>query len=216
MPPPLVIFDFDGTIADSRHAIGETAQVALEAIGQPRIDADAFHQRIGLPLEQIFAEVVPALSDSQRERAVAAYREKYADISRSHTKVFDGMREILSELRRVGSHVAIATGKSTRGAHRSIARLELDPAWFDRVLGNDAVPRPKPHPDMVLRICAELDVPRERAIVVGDTTFDVEMSVAAGVRCCGVTWGSHDRVRLLEAGATWVVDSRPELADLLA
>ena len=212
MPPLLVIFDFDGTIADSSHAIACTAQVALASVGLPSIADEDFIQRIGLPLAQIFAEILPAVDEVKRADVVKAYREHYADISRQHTSVFTGMREILDDLRKREILTAIATGKSGGGAHRAIEELKLPP--FARVVGTDDVPRPKPHPDMVTKICSELEVSADRTIVVGDTTFDIEMSVAAGAPCCGVVWGSHRREQLENAGATWIADTRDELAAL--
>ncbi len=215
MVPELVIFDFDGTLVDSRFAIARTAQVALVAVGEKPVADAQIHMRIGLPLTQIFSEVVPGLDEPRCAAAVAAYRAHYADISRAHTVVFEGMGAILNALRNRGTTMAIATGKSTRGAHASIERQGLDPRLFACVVGTDAVPQPKPHPDMVLHILAELNVAAEQSIVVGDTSFDMQMSASAGVPACGVTWGSHDRHTLLEAGATSVVDSRSELAALL-
>lgn len=212
---PLVIFDFDGTIADSRYAIGRTAQVALEHIGEDACSSEAFEARIGLPLAQIFDEVVPDLAPERRAAAVVAYRQLYAEISGAHTKVFDGMLDLLDALRERGTRLAIATGKSTRGAHKAITRLDLDRSLFELVIGTDAVDRPKPHPDMVTHICTTLAVPPADAIVVGDTVFDVEMSNGAGSPACAVTWGSHARDALEAAGAKWVVDTRDELSRLL-
>jgi phosphoglycolate phosphatase len=185
-------------------------------VGLPPLPDEAFLSRVGLPLADIFAQIVPELDDARRDAVVAAYRAGYADMCRAHTRIFDGMRELLDALRRRGTAMAIATGKSTSGAHSSLERLALDAALFRCVVGTDAVPRPKPHGDMVDHILAELGASPEEAVVVGDTSFDMEMSVAAGVRACGVTWGSHTREVLLDAGATWVTDTREQLSALLS
>lgn len=215
MPPPLVIFDFDGTIADSGRSIALTAQIALASHGEAPIDDEAFTSRIGLPLGQIFSEVVPDLDPARCDALVATYRERFPEVSRLHSKLFEGIVEILHALRRAGSSLAIATGKSTSGAHHSIERLGLDPSLFARVVGTDGVPRPKPHPDMVQHIVRELGAASDTTCVVGDTSFDMAMGRAAGAHCVGVTWGSHSRATLEAAGASSIADTRAELRDIL-
>jgi len=215
----LVIFDYDGTIADSRSSIAHCANLALDAVGRPAVPAAAVQALIGLPLREIFARLMrtdaaePA--DEVVDAAVDAYRARYAEVDRSHSQLYDQMPELLAELKRAGVLLAIATGKSTEGAHRGIGRHGLDGGLFSMVLGSDAVPRPKPHPDMVVHILETLAVSPEETTVVGDTTFDMEMSVGARVDACGVTWGSHDDATLRGAGARWIVDTRAELRTLL-
>ncbi len=212
----LVIFDYDGTIADSRASIAHCANLALESVGRPPVPATAVQALIGLPLRDIFARLIRSDADDDLlDAVVAAYRARYADVDRQHSHLYEQMPELLAELKGVGVRLAIATGKSTEGAHRGIDRHGLDGGLFDVVLGSDAVPRPKPHPDMVLHILDTLAVEPSDAVVVGDTTFDVEMSVSAAVDACGVTWGSHDDERLRRAGARWIVHTRAALRALL-
>jgi phosphoglycolate phosphatase len=219
----LVIFDFDGTIADSRGAIAHCANAALEAVGRPAVPAAAIQTLIGLPLGDIFERLIHGATSITREddlhevidAAVVAYRERYPDIDRAHSRVYDEMPELLAELRDAGARLAIATGKSTSGAHRALERLGMSGDLFAAILGNDAVARPKPHPDMVVAILETLGERADAAVVVGDTTFDVEMSVSAEVPSCGVTWGSHTEAALRRAGATWIAATRPELRRLL-
>lgn len=212
----LVIFDYDGTIADSRSSIARCANLALDAVGRPRVPDQAVQALIGLPLRDIFARLIRSDADVDLlDAAVAAYRARYADVDRAHSHLYEQMPELLTDLKSAGTRLAIATGKSTEGAHRGIARHGLDGGLFDVVLGSDAVPRPKPHPDMVVHILEVLRIDPGDTTVVGDTTFDVEMSVGADVEACGVTWGSHDDTRLRQAGARWIVDTRAELRALL-
>jgi phosphoglycolate phosphatase len=215
MPPPLVIFDFDGTIADSAAAIVRTGQLALSAAGEAPVQDDAFVSRIGLPLAQIFNELVVGLSASQCDRLVALYRERYAEVSTHHATVFEGMIELLADLKKAGTTLAIATGKSTDGAHHALARLAIDASLFVMVVGTDAVARPKPHPDMVTHILQAQGVTAHNAWVVGDTTFDMEMSRAAGAVGVGVTWGSHQAHALTQSGAHHIAHTRTELREFL-
>ncbi len=210
----LVIFDFDGTIADSRRTISRCADATLAAVGRAPVKAERVEAMIGLPLRHIF-EVLLGEDDPVIDEAVATYRARYPEVDRALTRPFGEMPELLVDLHRAGVRMAVATGKSTDGAHASIARLGLDAGLFEAVVGSDAVARPKPHPEMVLHILETLGVMPEDALVVGDTTFDVEMGCRAEVGCCGVTWGSHDEAALRGAGARWITHTRAELRELL-
>jgi phosphoglycolate phosphatase len=104
----------------------------------------------------------------------------------------------------------MATGKSRAGALRVVAEHELS-RYFPIIKTGDTC-RPKPDPDMILQILEELDLSPDRAIMVGDTTFDVEMANAAGVRAVGVTCGAHASDELALAGADLILSSLPDLA----
>lgn len=207
MPLAAVIFDFDGTIADSHQAISACANRVFAEIGCAPVEDAAVHALVGLPLPEVIARLAPALEAERCAEAVARYRAIYAEVARPLTRVFPGMGELLLELRARDIRLAIATGKSTAGAHRAIADLAIDPTLFAGVVGCDGVPRSKPHPDMVTLLLERMQVDAERAVVVGDTTYDVEMAVSAGVVAGGVTWGAHTPDALRRAGASWVVET---------
>ncbi|MEZ4439965.1 MAG: HAD family hydrolase [Polyangiaceae bacterium] len=205
----LAIFDYDGTIADSRETIVACAAEALAPHGLA-IDAEALLARVGLPLEAIFAELLPEQDATTQTELVAAYRARFGEVSARLTRLYPGMRQLLDRLREAGIRLAVATGKSTRGAEDALARDGLA-HLFDAVVGSDAVPRPKPHPDMVERLLGKLGFEAGHSCVVGDTTYDMRMASAAGVRPWGVTWGCHGEDALREAGALAIAR---ELADL--
>jgi phosphoglycolate phosphatase len=200
-----VIFDFDGTIADSHRAISACANRVLEELGCESVEEHKVNDLIGLPLPAVLATLAPSLDEARRAEAVARYRAIYPEIARPLTHLFPGMGELLHELRDRDVRLAIATGKSTAGAHRAIVDLDLDPTLFAGVVGCDGVPRSKPHPDMVAFLLERLQIGPDDAVVVGDTTYDVEMAVLAGVAAGGVTWGSHREDALRRAGASWTV-----------
>ena len=202
-----VIFDFDGTIADSHRAISVCANLVLEEFGCEPVEDARVHDLVGLPLPAVLAALAPSLDEPRRAEAVARYRAIYAEVARPLTRLFPGMGELLSELHARDVRLAIATGKSTTGAHRAIADLDLDPALFAGVVGCDGVPRSKPHPDMVVFLLTRLQIDPDATVVVGDSTYDVEMAVAAGVAAGGVTWGSHREDALRRAGAAWIAET---------
>lgn len=207
MPLAAVIFDFDGTIADSHQAISACANRVFAELGCDTVEDARVHALVGLPLPDVIAALAPALDEGRRAEAVARYRAIYAEVARPLTKTFPGMVELLLELREHDIRLAIATGKSTAGAHRAIAELAIDPGLFAGVVGCDGVARSKPHPDMVTYLLEHLQVDPQRTVVVGDTTYDVEMAVSAGVAAGGVTWGAHAPDALRRAGASWIVET---------
>lgn len=200
----LIIFDFDGTLSDSKTSIVLTFQHACRSLGYPVPEADVIAPLIGLPLVEMFPGSLPesneraALKEGEVDALVQAYRDAYIPIDRQHTKLFDGTEAMLSSL---GAYkLAIATSKTQSGANASLRRSGLFPR-FDLIVGHDTVARPKPNPDMIEHVLAELNVAPEKAIMVGDTHFDLEMADAAGVRALGVSWGMHGAAGL----ARWEV-----------
>lgn len=151
--------------------------------------------------------------DGPIESLVARYKAHFSDIITREGVVdplFPGAAEALARLAgRPGLQLAIATGKSQRG----IARLLDHFGWrglFASIQTADDAPS-KPHPGMVLQALAETGVPAEAAVMIGDTTFDVEMARAAGVRALGVAWGYHPPQALLAAGAERILAHFDEL-----
>ncbi len=211
----LIIFDFDGTLSDSKTSIVLTFQHACRELGFPEPSSETIAPLIGLPLVEMFPRSLPpvngqgALSVAQIDALVQAYRGAYIPIDREHTRLFDGVPAMLSML---GAYkLAIATSKTQSGADASLTRSGLFP-YFDLVVGHDTVARPKPNPDMIEHVLRELGVAPDKAVMVGDTHFDLEMADAAGVRAVGVSWGMHGA----EGLARWeVVHSMAALQETL-
>lgn len=207
----LIIFDFDGTLSDSKTSIVLTFQHACRALGYPVPPSETIAPLIGLPLVEMFPGSLPAtdsrgaLSGGEVDALVQAYRDAYIPIDLEHTRLFDGVEAMLTSL--VDRKLAIATSKTQSGANASLTRSGLFP-HFDLIVGHDTVARPKPNPDMIEHVLAQLGVAPERAVMVGDTHFDLEMADAAGVRAVGVSWGMHGA----EGLSRWeVVDSMAAL-----
>lgn len=206
-----VVFDLDGTLVDSRAAIVGAARAALAAHGLPPPPDAAVLDAIGLPLADVLARFVPASARGLLPEVVDAYRHAYVALDR-HPRPFDGVVAVLDALR--GRDLAVATGKSVAGAERVLAEL----GWRDRfavVVGHESVPRPKPHPDMVHAVWAALPAAPSDTVVIGDTTFDLDMGRAAGAVTCAVTWGNHPEARLRASAPDFVVHTPAELLALL-
>lgn len=189
----LIVFDLDGTLADSRAAIVATFQQAARQHALPPPPPEAVTALIGLSLEIMFPRLYPDYPHP--ERLVAAYRSGYRANDAVHTRVFDGALQTLDRIRATHHRTAIATSKRQDGAQHTVGRLGLR-EHVDLIAG-DVPERPgKPHPAMLQYVLSTLNVAPERAVMVGDTTFDLEMARAAGVDAIGVAWGAHGPERL--------------------
>lgn len=214
--PRLIIFDVDGTLVDSQAEILAAMSLAHAAFGLPKPDRAALLSVVGLSLPEGFAVLHPTLALPEREELAEAYRQSYFTLRTAPGAVeasfYPGMRQILTDLRKMPERVlAVATGKSRRGLDRLIACHGLENTFASTQV-SDNHPS-KPHPSMILAALQECDVPAEHAVMVGDTSFDMDMARAAGVRGIGVGWGYHEADRL---GADVVVNDAQELRRVLA
>jgi phosphoglycolate phosphatase len=214
MTPSLVILDCDGTLVDSAGHIAAVFNEAIASFGYAPLPPERVARIIGLSFDDALAHLLPESAADERSRIIHTYRARYAADAAGRDPLFTGVREFLDTVRRQGRWMAMATGKSRVGALRVIAEHELA-EYFVTIRTGDLC-RPKPHPEMLLQILDELGLSADRAVMVGDTTFDVEMARAAGVRAIGVGWGAHHADELAEAGAELVVSRLQDLAPHLS
>ena len=207
----LVIFDFDGTLADSRRLIIEAHRRVFSQFGLPVPAPEASLALIGRSLELVLAELAGpeapiAAMTTAYQPVVKALRDDpdFADLP------FDGVHDLLLELgARNDVRLGIATGHIASAIEPALAAF----GWrelFCTVQSADKAPS-KPHPGMILQALGEAGIGAENAVMIGDTAFDIEMARAAGVAAIGVAWGYHPRERLTAAGADWVAGT---IADL--
>jgi phosphoglycolate phosphatase len=213
----LLIFDCDGTLVDSQHMIVASMEAAFDAAGLARPEPARVRGVIGLSLEEAVARL---LAPADRHRA-AALAEDYKgafralrEIEAHREPLFPGVRETIAVLSaRDDVALAIATGKSRRGV---AAVLERE-GWtrtFSSIQTADDHPS-KPDPSMIIRAMLETGAERASTLMIGDTTYDIEMAVNAGVRGLGVGWGYHAPEELAAAGAHAVVQESRDLAATL-
>jgi phosphoglycolate phosphatase len=210
----LVILDCDGTLVDSQNGICAAMTHAFSGLGLEAPSRAATLAIIGLSLPEAFAALAPGHHDDVRAALAQRYRTAFLDLRRDpalHEPLFEGVGAVIEAFgAREDVVLGIATGKSRRGVDRLFER-EGWAGRFHTVQTADDHPS-KPHPAMILAAMAEAGVGPERAVMVGDTTFDVEMALAAGVGALGVAWGYHPPQDLREAGAHGVIETCDGLA----
>lgn len=218
MPDPLrlVVFDWDGTLADSTGTIEAAMTAAFRSRGHVPPSVEAIRACVGLRLDTIVARLLPAGAPEEQAAVVAAYRAAWsAEMGRPgfSERLFPGVREGLAALDGGDRLLAVATGKSRAGLGRCLAAHGLERRFACLRTPDDAPG--KPHPGMVLTAMDQLGVPPAHTVVVGDTTWDMEMARAAGVTALGVTWGCHAPAALQAAGAAALFDDFPSLVAAL-
>jgi phosphoglycolate phosphatase len=208
----VIAFDFDGTLADTRAAIVAAAAQALREIEHPPLPDEHFVPMIGLPLKEAFlgAGVLPEAADA----CCVHYRACFpAHVSR--IALFPAVRECLEELVRLEIPLGIVSSRGRASLLSLLEQLQIH-GHFRAVLGDEDAEYKKPHPELVLKLADQLQVSPRHVLVVGDTTYDIEMGHAAGARTCAVTYGSHHPGRLEAVRPTYQLDSLSGLGALLA
>lgn len=213
----LVIFDVDGTLVDSQGHILASMNGAFDAHDLPSPGRDAILSIVGLSLPEAFVRLVPDHAD-KRESLTQAYKDTFMRLRKSgeaHSPLYPGAEAVLKDLAaRDDVLLGVATGKSRRGLDHLI---EVN-GWektFQTIQVADHHPS-KPHPSMVQTCLAETGVEAGDAVMVGDTSYDMEMARGAGVRGLGVGWGYHDDDALIGAGADRILRDYAEMPAALA
>jgi phosphoglycolate phosphatase len=184
----LLVFDWDGTLADSTALIAACMQQAFRDIGLPAPDEAAARHVIGLGLDDAMRHVAPTLPRERYPELAASYRDRFlardADIP-----LYDGVREMLEELDSAGFLLAVATGKSRAGLARTLARNEIAHRFVATRCADEGFP--KPHPDMLLHLMERLGAAPSETLMIGDTTHDLELAMYAGASAVAIAHGAH-------------------------
>ena len=179
----------------------------------PVLEDDAVREIIGLGLPEALRTLYPGIGDRDLERMRERYAVHFVAAEASPSRLYPGARETLAALRAAGLRLAVATGKSRKGLDRVWASSGLGDS-FDASRCADET-HSKPHPAMVTELLTELGVAPERALVVGDTSFDLQMARDAGVDRVAVSYGAHPVDRLMNFHPLAVIDALPQLLPLL-
>lgn len=215
MEKRLIIFDFDGTLGDTRNIIVTTMQATIEALQLPRRSDEECASKIGLPLNACFEALYPDLPADDIQHCADTYRKIFFEkASNLMPQAFPGVTETLRQLKERGLTLTIASSRS----HRSLVELTRNLGIADCIsylLGADDVTMAKPAPEAVLNTLSAMGFSASETLVVGDMNVDVLMGARAGAETCGVTYGNGTRKELEDAGADYIIDSIDQLADMI-
>lgn len=211
----LVIWDIDGTLVDSHAVIMASMDAGMAAAGLPPLPHATVSGIVGLSLPVAVATLIPDASADAQARAVEGYRSHYQRTrSAAESALFPGALTTLERLAaRDDVLMAVATGKSRRGLDGLLATHDLG-RFFAATECADGNPS-KPAPGMILACLRDTGVSADRAVMIGDTSFDMLMARNAGVAALGVAWGHHPAGQLIAEGALAVARDFPELDALI-
>lgn len=215
--PHLVVFDCDGTLVDGQHRVIATMKRTFAEHGLQEPGDRATRRVIGLSLKIAITEL---LEEDERHHAGAlteTFKRCFHELVAEETidePFYDGARDLVNALaQRDDVRLAIATGKGRRSVDQMLEREGWINA-FHSIQTADNAPS-KPNPGMILNALSDTGIGPENAIMIGDTTYDMQMARAADIRAFGVAWGYHDVKSLARAGAHMILDDYPALATAL-
>lgn len=206
-PVTSVVFDLDGVLVNSFAVMREAFTLAYaEVVGEGEPPFEEYNRHLG----RYFPDIMRIMG-LPLEMEAPFVRESYRLAHR--VEMFDGVPELLSELRERGLGLAVATGKSGPRARSLLEQLGILPL-FDIVLGSDEVAHPKPAPDIVLKAMTALGAQPERTVMVGDAVTDLASARGAGVTAVAALWGETEEETLLAAEPDVVLRKPAELLAL--
>ncbi|MGB0834618.1 MAG: HAD-IA family hydrolase [Psychrobium sp.] len=210
----LVIFDWDGTVMDSVAKIVDAMQMAAKREGLP-VPSDAqVKDIIGLSLLPALSQLFGELNQQQIDDMAQFYKEAYLALDKKPSPLFDGITEVFESLAKRDIKITVATGKSRVGLNRLIEQTGLGHYFCDSMTADEA--ESKPHPQMIDDILTRQGVDKSQVFMVGDSTLDLIMAKNANVKALGVSYGAHDKSRLLAVNPVAVVDDAKSLLDYLS
>ena len=208
----LIAFDWDGTLFDSTAIITRCIQSAVVDVGGRKpTDQDASYV-IGMGLMQALAHAAPDVPPSKYAELGARYKHHYT-AHHNDISLFDGVLPMLEELKARNYVMAVATGKSRRGLDEVLKTSALQGLFHASRTADETAG--KPHPLMLQELMAELDVPPERVLMIGDTTHDLLMARNAGCASVGVSYGAHNAAAFAQCAPLFTADTVPQLRDWL-
>ncbi|MFK7963188.1 MAG: HAD-IA family hydrolase [Burkholderiaceae bacterium] len=211
-PVELVVFDWDGTLMDSTGAIASAIRAAAVDLGLREPSQAEASAVIGLGLSDALHQCVPDLRADQIAAFTDRYRLHYMAVD-PELQAFEGVEAMLTGLTASPVPAAVATGKSRSGLNRVLDAM----AWRRHFISTRCADEgtPKPHPWMLNDLIEEIGVSPEKTLMIGDTTHDLGMARAAGVRAIGVTYGAHPHELLKTEPSICLVDSVAELTEVV-
>lgn len=212
----LAVFDCDGTLIDGQASICEAMEAAFAEFDIPAPPRNHIRRAVGLSLPQAIGVLLPEAGPDQHHALAEAYKQEFRrarNEGRISQPLFPGMADVLTDLRADGWLLAVATGMSDRGLTHCLAAHEITDL-FVSLQTADRHPS-KPHPAMLEQALADAAASAGDAVMIGDTSYDMQMAQNAGVRGIGVDWGYHPPDELLAASAEWVAANPAQLAEYL-
>ena len=205
-----IIFDLDGTLLNTLDDLAASVNYAMRALGFPERTTDEVRRFIGNGVHILIRRAVPdGISEDEYRSAYEAFERHYAVHNRDKTAVYDGITELLSELKAEGHRLAIVSNKIDFAVQA--LREEFFSDVVDVAVGDSEDTENKPAPDMVYKAVRKLGSAQDDCIYVGDTDVDLKTAANAGLPCVSVSWGFRSREELEGYGASMIADTPSDI-----
>ena len=209
----LIVFDWDGTLMDSAaHIVACLQNVITELSLEPKTDNE-LKNIIGLGLREAFVALYPQADDKELTSLTQHYREHFFDQNATPCELFDGARELVEELETKNYFLAVITGKGRNGLDKVLNETGMGKHFPVTRCADES--HSKPHPQMMLDVIDYYGVNANQAIMIGDSEYDLQMANNANARSVAVTYGVHEKQRLLDCKPITCIDSVSELHNWL-
>jgi phosphoglycolate phosphatase len=208
-----IFFDFDGTIADTVNGILATMTATFKELNIALPPAEEMRATIGMLLGDALQKL-GNLDNEKRDLAVKTYQRLFSEVELPNTRIFQGVEPTLKKLRSDGIKMAIVTSRGI-GSLRLILSKNNILDYFDELVTRDNGFKPKPAPDMVNYLLKKMNLDPQEVLVVGDTTFDIDMGNAAGCKTCAVTYGNHTVEKLKASNCDFIVNKFAEILNVV-
>ncbi|RMH06020.1 MAG: HAD family hydrolase [Nitrospirae bacterium] len=212
-PAALLIFDFDGTLIDSKYDIATSVNLTLRDLGLPTRPQEEIFSFVGDGVKRLLRLAVGEDHLDRYETALKIFREHYLAHCLDTTRLYPGIEQVFAQLGDVRK--AIATNKSLEYTLRIVEGLGVR-EWFAAIESPEESSELKPDPGMILRVLATLQVPPERTVLVGDSTNDVRAAQAAGIRSCAVGYGYGKPEKMLALAPDYYCQTPEDLLRLFS
>ena len=211
----LIIFDFDGTLGNTRRNIVTTMQMVIKELQLPERNEAECASTIGLPLAECFRTLFPDIQDELIPHCAETYRRIFNEnLQKITPEAFPGVVKTLKNLKEQGFALTIASSRSRNSLTELTHNMGIAD-YISYLIGADDVKEAKPKPEPVLKTLAAMQFDASETLVVGDMAVDILMGSNAGTKTCGVTWGNETREELNEAGADFIIDRMEELIEIV-
>ncbi len=209
-----IVFDLDGTLLNTLDDLCDSVNFALEKKGYPKRSLDEVRSFVGNGVEKLMMRSVP--DNTSNEDALSAleiFKKHYKDNSKNKTRPYDGIMELLKELKDKGFKMAIVSNKFNDAVKE--LNIEFFSGYIEFAYGECETIRKKPNPDAVFKALEDLGVSQSQAVYVGDSDVDIMTAQNSGLDCISVSWGFRTRQELEMSGAVSIIDEPMDLIDII-
>ncbi|MBD5401409.1 HAD hydrolase-like protein [bacterium] len=216
MKKKIIIFDLDGTLLNTLNDLADSTNFALQQLNYPERSIDEICQFVGNGVAKLIERAIPCgKNNSNFDKCLAIFKEHYSANMYNKTLPYDGVLELLQNLKSLGYKTAVVSNKF------DAAVKELCSKYFgeliDSAVGENEVCgiKKKPAPDTVLKVLKDFSLASDDAVYVGDSDVDIMTAKNSNMECISVTWGFRDRNFLIKHGADKIIDNPSQIIEYL-